>query len=82
MAMETVGERNPGLARETLEPLWNRIEIANPSARGDIVYLVGEYGDAGWKSRLTALKESSREPDLVEAAEDALARLEERGERG
>ncbi len=82
VAMETVGERDAELARGSLQPLWDRMETANPSARGDIVYLIGEYGDAAWRSRLTALKESSREPELVEAAEDALVRLEERGERG
>ncbi len=82
VAMETVGERDAVLAREALEPLWDRMETANTSAKGDIIYLIGEFGDAEWKSRLTALKEASRDPDLVEAAEDALVSLEERGEKG
>lgn len=79
VAMETVAERNADLAREILEPLWGRMKTANPSAVGDIVYLIGEYGDTGWKARLTDVIESSHESDLIEAAKDALRSLEERG---
>jgi hypothetical protein len=79
VAMETVGERNADLARASLVPLWDRMEKADLSARGDIVYLIGEYGDAAWSPRLRELKESATEPELAEAAEDALLRLKERG---
>lgn len=75
VAMETVGERDPELAREALEPLWERMDRADPSACGDIVYLVGELGDASWKGRLEELLGRSDDPELREAIQDALANL-------
>ncbi len=75
VAMETVGERNPELAREALEPLWEGMERADPSARGDIVYLVGELGDARWNGRLEDLLGRSDDPELREAVREALANL-------
>ena len=76
VAMEEIGEKDPELAREALDLLWERMESADPSARGDIVYLVGELGDGSWRSRLQGLLEGEVPPDLREAVEDALESLE------
>lgn len=75
VAMEEIGEKDPDLAREALEPLWERMAKANPSARGDIVYLVGELGDVSWRPRLRELLQGEVPPDLREAVQDALASL-------
>ncbi len=76
VALETIGEQAPALAREALEPLWDRMEGADLSARGDIVYLIGELGDGQWKPRLETLLDRSTEPELQEAIRDALESLE------
>lgn len=75
VAMETIGEEDPDLAKRALESLWQRMDGAHPSARGDIVYLIGEYGDAGWRERLQGLLETSPPDDLREAVEEALESL-------
>ncbi len=76
VAMETVGERNPELAREALEPLWDRMGEADLSAKGDMVYMIGELGDARWRARLEGLLERTDEPDLQDAVREALESLE------
>lgn len=76
VAMETVAEHNPELAREALEPLWDRMGKADLSAKGDVVYLIGELGDARWKARLEGLLERTEEPDLQDAVREALEGLE------
>jgi alkyl hydroperoxide reductase subunit AhpF len=77
VAMEEIGEKDPDLARQGLELLWERMEGADPSARGDIVYLVGELGDASWRPRLQGLLEREVPQDLREAVQEALESLEE-----
>ena len=82
VALETVGEEAPGLAKEALERLWDRMGGADLSARGDMVYLIGELGDDRWRPRLEALLDQSREPELREAIRDALESLDQgEGER-
>lgn len=76
VAMEEIGEKDPDLARAALERLWERMEGADPSARGDIVYLVGELGDVSWRPRLQGLLKEEVPQDLREAVQDALESLE------
>lgn len=76
VALETIGEQAPELARASLEPLWDRMDGADRSARGDIVYLIGELGDERWKPRLEALLHRDPEPELQEAIREALDSLE------
>ena len=82
VTLETIGEEAPALAREALEPLWERMEGADLSARGDIVYLIGELGDRHWRPRLETLLDESTEPELREAIRDALESLETGGGGG
>ena len=75
VAMETVGAEDPELARTALDALWKRMDSAHPSARGDIVYLIGELGDDGWIPRLRGLLVEDIPDELREAVEDALESL-------
>jgi alkyl hydroperoxide reductase subunit AhpF len=75
VALETLAEEAPELARDALESLWGRMEEAHPSARGDMVYLIGEFGDAAWIPRLESLLESSPPEEFREAVEEALETL-------
>jgi alkyl hydroperoxide reductase subunit AhpF len=78
VALETVGEEAPHVAKEALGHLWDRMDGADLSARGDMVYLIGELGDDRWKPRLEALLEQSPEPELGEAIQEALESLSRR----
>ncbi|MCF8063270.1 MAG: thioredoxin family protein [Deltaproteobacteria bacterium] len=82
VAMETIGEQAPELALKALEPLWNRMEGADLSARGDIAYLIGELGDESWRPRLETLLTQTPEPELQDAIRDALESLEAGGGGG
>ena len=76
VALETVGELDPALARTALEPLWERMADASLPVRGDVLYLIGELGDDRWRPRLETLLKGSKEPELREAIQDALVSLE------
>lgn len=78
VVMEDLGERAPQLARSALEPLWERMPRVEEAVQGDIIYLIGEIGDATWVPRLEALLHKAVSPDLEEALQDALRSLASR----
>jgi hypothetical protein len=75
VAMEEVCEADPALASEALELLWERIGRAGPSAKGDMIYLIGEFGDESWRPRLEELLQEASSPELHEALEESLESL-------
>jgi hypothetical protein len=75
VAMEEMGEANPALALEALEILWGRMDKAGPSAKGDMVYLIGKLGNETWRPSLERLLRDVSSPELGEAIKDALASL-------
>jgi len=80
VAMEEVGEAAPRLALDSLEDLWARMEGAPVPAQGDMVYLIGEFGDAAWMGRLEKLLRREPSPELREAVEEALSMLRQKTE--
>lgn len=75
VAMEEVAEKSPRLALEGLEQMWARLERATFSARGDMIYLIGEFGDSTWIPRLESLLKRESSPELREVLEEALSSL-------
>lgn len=80
VALEWVGEASPELALKALDELWPRVDGVSLTVRGDIVYLVGEFGDEAWISRLEGMLARESSPDLREAIEEALSNLRKRAE--
>ncbi|MFP3928908.1 MAG: hypothetical protein ACLFUP_08390 [Desulfobacteraceae bacterium] len=72
VAMEELGEKDPDLAGEALEALWERLPESGHAAKGDIVYLIGRLGGHAWVPRLKSLLEQEHHQELREALEEAL----------
>lgn len=75
VTIEEVAEASPRLALEALEHMWARMDGSPVSVRGDIVYLIGEFGDGSWILRLESLLIREPSPEVLEALEEALSNL-------
>ncbi|MBI9089442.1 MAG: thioredoxin family protein [Desulfobacterium sp.] len=78
VVVEEVAEEMPGLAARITTPLWEAFEGADTPVQGDILYALGESGDPGIATKIKALAPSLENPDLKEAATEALEAIESR----
>lgn len=77
VVLEELSEKDPKKVSEYLPPLWEKMEAFPPAVQGDVLYATGIVGDASWKGRvLQWALQNAHDPELVEAAEEALAKLE------
>jgi len=76
VALEEALETDPRCLDRMVDPLLPHLEAENPSVRGDIADLLGKIGD---RKALSAVKKLLEDPDpnVVEAAQDAVETLEE-----
>jgi hypothetical protein len=76
VALEEALETDPRCLDRMVDPLLPHLEAENPSVRGDIADLLGKIGDG---KALPAIKKLLEDPDpnVVEAAEEAVETLEE-----
>ncbi len=80
VALETVGEEKPELIASSLPDLWEKYAGSELAVQGDIIYLIGEWGDGSWRRPLEAAMAAASRPELREALEEALEKLREKGE--
>lgn len=73
--MERIGERDDELAASALDPLWRASAGLDSPVRGDVIYLIGEFGHREWLAPLEALLGENPPPDLKEAVEEAIEKL-------
>jgi hypothetical protein len=78
VALETVGEARPELVAAILPRLWQEYAGSDMPVQGDIIYLIGEWGDGTWTGPLEAAEGETSEPELREALEEALEKLREK----
>ena len=76
VVIEELVERTPELARGLAEPLWKRLSTADPSIKGDLIYMLGLVGSREYVPRLQELKKGEKNPEVIEVLEEALKRLE------
>jgi hypothetical protein len=76
-AMEQVFEKNPVLANEVVEPLWQRFPSVKEPVKGDVLYMLGLLKDRRMIPRLQAIMEGPYDDEVKEAAEEALDRINE-----
>jgi len=79
VTMEELAERDAELARQAVEPLWERFKKATDTIRGDILYVLGEVGSPPALQRLQAVKSGDYSAEVKEAAVEALEKIGERG---
>lgn len=76
VVLEEIADQDPILAQQVIEPIWQLMESAPESIRGDMVYLLGRLGDAGSLERLQGMLAVETSEELREVLEEALAALE------
>ena len=75
VAMEEIVHQAPGLARDAIDPLWQRFEGAEHQIKGDILYLFGEIGAHRVIPWLNEVVNEDQDDEMKEAAEEALEKL-------
>ena len=78
VAMETIVEKESDLAARAIDPLWERFSGVDDTVKGDILYLLGEIGNHDTISRLETIVATNANPELQEAAIEAVDRIKER----
>ncbi len=73
--LEELVEKNPALASEVAEPLWDRYENASETVKGDILYLLGELHAQDLAPRIRGILQGETNAEIREAALEALEKL-------
>ena len=76
VVMETVGEEKPLLTAGTLPWLWQEYGTREMPVQGDIIYLIGEWGDGTWIRPLETALAGALDPELRETLEEALEKIQ------
>jgi hypothetical protein len=76
VALEMVGEERPELVAAILPNLWEEFAGSDMTVQGDIIYLIGEWGGGTWIHSLEAIKGVADQPELLEAVEEALEKIQ------
>ena len=76
VALEMVGEDRPDLIAAILPSLWQEYAGSDMAVQGDIIYLIGEWGDETWVRPLAAVREEIKQPELWEALDEALEKIQ------
>ncbi len=80
-AMVTVEELyalRPELARQVIDPLWNRFGAVSDPVKGDILHVFGEIGGPPVVPKITAVLGDTAPEEVKEAAEEALGKIKEK----
>lgn len=75
VAMEELYALRPELARQVIDPLWDRFGAVSDPIKGDILYVFGEMGEPRVIPRLASLLQSELSAGVRDAAAEALAKL-------
>jgi hypothetical protein len=75
VVVETLAQTAPQLATSLAEPLWERFPRLDTSARGDVIYLLGEIGAVSLREELGALYKMETNPELKDALNETLEKL-------
>jgi hypothetical protein len=78
VVMETIAEENIELAGTATAPLMQRYEDANPSVKGDMLYLLGTIASPEIIHPLKSFLSDSEAPDLKDALQEAISAIESR----
>ena len=72
VVMEEIIEHDRKLARQCVEPLWERFSDLNGQVRGDVIYILGEAGTDNMIPRLEGVLKDEADADIREAVQEAI----------
>lgn len=75
VAMEEIVDRNPELAAQVIEPLWESFHHVEDPVKGDIIYMLGESGNYEIAPRLETILGGQYDTEVKEAAKEALEKI-------
>ncbi len=78
VVVEELAQEVPALALQLVPLVLPLFEDADITVKGDLLYALGEVGDASVADIIATMMESFDDEDLMEAARDALSAIEER----
>lgn len=76
LVMEEALSLDPRCLDAVVEPLTELLKVDETALRGDTAELLGKIGDPSASAALQALLETEKDPEVTEAAKEALERLE------
>jgi HEAT repeat protein len=77
VVFEAIVEKNKSLAARVISSLWEHFERVDDRIQGDIVYVLGESGDTSVIPKLKSVLKGPHNPEVKEAAIEALEKLEQ-----
>ena len=80
VVMETIAAADQRLAAEALPVLCKRYDRLEDAVKGDVLYIIGEAGDHGMVPFLKDVAAHSPNPDVCQAAREALTSIQQRRE--
>jgi hypothetical protein len=75
VVMEEIANRDPQLAAQVIDPLWERFDHVEDSVKGDIVYVLGESGGHKVVPRVQRILAGEYHPDVKEAAKETIEKI-------
>lgn len=78
VALETVGTERPELVAAILPRLWQEMPSSATAVQGDLIYLIGVWGDAAWLQKLEEMQRLVTDADVAEAVAEAVTTIRER----
>ena len=75
VVMEALIEGNPDLATRMLKPLWDRFKTVDNRVKGDLLYVFGQMKQKDLAPKLQAIIDGSYDPEVQEAAQEALDKI-------
>ena len=76
VAMEEIADRNPELAAQVIDPLWENFHHVGDPVKGDIIYILGETGNYEIAPRLETILSGHYDTEVKEAAKEAIEKIE------
>lgn len=75
VVMEEIADKNPALAAETVDFLWQRFHGLSEQVKGDILYILGEIKDQRTVAWLEKVVKAESNDEVLEAAKEAIEKI-------
>jgi hypothetical protein len=75
VVMEELIEKNPDLAAQAIDPLWQRFDKVDNRVKGDLVYILGQMAPMQTTSLLESILQGEYAAEVKEAAREAIEKL-------
>lgn len=75
VTVETLAADMPELARMLADPIWSRFSNVEDRIKGDLLYVMGEIGADDYRDRILEFLSRETNPEVIEAAQEALEKI-------